>query len=583
MIKHIFALLLLAALINTGYAQQEANNIRLNQVGFYPNTAKTAIVYTDKEADFTIKAPDGTTAFSGKLKKALKPDLEGKTTWIADFTSLTQPGTYTLMVDGAGRSYPFVIQADAYQKLAKASIKAFYFQRASTPLPEKYAGIWHRNEGHPDTAVLVHPSAAGKTRPAGSLISSPRGWYDAGDYNKYIVNSGITMGTLLSLYEDFPAQMKSVQLDIPETGNQLPDVLNEVLWNLRWMFTMQDPDDGGVYHKLTNADFDGMLMPDKCVSPRYVVQKSTAAALEFAAVMAQSARIFKNFGSVCPHLSDSCLTAATKAWQWAMTNRQVAYDQDEINRKFEPRITTGTYGSFSFGEEFFWAACELYVTTKDENYFKITRLIHDNSIGVPSWGKVKLLGYYSLIRNKKDVDGIAESDLPGMTSQLLNFADAMLERAGGSAYGTVMGSSATDFNWGSNSFAANEGILLIQAYLITQKAKYLAGAITNLDYLLGRNGTGYCYVTGFGTKNPKHPHHRLSVADGITEPVPGLLVGGPNPGVQDGQKYPSAVADQAYLDDDKAYASNEIAINWNAPLAYLVNTIEILRTGYKPN
>ena len=102
--------------------------------------------------------------------------------------------------------------------------------------------------------------------------------------------------------------------------------------------------------------------------------------------------------------------------------------------------------------------------------------------------------------------------------------------------------------------------------------------LANLDYLLGRNGTGYSFVTGYGSKTPMHPHHRPSVADGIIDPVPGLLAGGPNPGMQDHVKVPSTVPDEAYIDNDQAYAVNEIAINWNAPLAYLANAIEALQS-----
>src|SRR5471030_407605 len=215
--------------------------------------------------------------------------------------------------------------------------------RASTPLNEKYAGKWARAEGHPDTSVLIHPSAASEKRPAGTRISSSRGWYDAGDYNKYIVNSGISTSTLLSLYEDFPSYMKTVKLNIPESGNHIPDVLNEVLWNLRWMLTMQDPNDGGVYHKLTNAKFDPMEMPDKDQTPRYVVQKSTAATLDFAAVMAQASRIFRNFPKELPGLADSCIKQADMAWDWAVKNPNVIYNQDAMNKKFEPKVTTGAY------------------------------------------------------------------------------------------------------------------------------------------------------------------------------------------------------------------------------------------------
>jgi endoglucanase len=119
---------------------------------------------------------------------------------------------------------------------------------------------------------------------------------------------------------------------------------------------------------------------------------------------------------------------------------------------------------------------------------------------------------------------------------------------------------------------------LIQAYKLSGDKKYLKYALTNLDYLLGRNGTGYSYVTGYGSKTPMHPHHRPSVADGVVDPVPGLLVGGPNAGMQDHVKVPSTVPDEAYIDNDQAYAVNEIAINWNAPFAYLSNAIEALQS-----
>ncbi len=115
------------------------------------------------------------------------------------------------------------------------------------------AGLWTRSAGHPDTAVQIHPSAATASRPAFSTIRSPGGWYDAGDYNKYVVNSGISTYTLLALYEHAAPFMSALTTQIPESGNTLPDVLDEALWNLRWMMSMQDPEDGGVYHKLTNA------------------------------------------------------------------------------------------------------------------------------------------------------------------------------------------------------------------------------------------------------------------------------------------------------------------------------------------
>jgi len=558
------------------------DNIRLNQTGFYPEGPKTAIILTGNAKEFKIQTPAKRTLYTGTLKRSVNPNFAGNQTLIADFSAFHTPGKYMLCVPGVGCSYVFSIKKSVHRDVAAAGIKAFYFMRASTPLLEKYAGKWARAEGHPDTSVLIHASAASDKRPEGEKISSPRGWYDAGDYNKYIVNSGISTSTLLSLYEDFPAYMQTVKLNIPESGNGIPDILNEVLWNVRWMLTMQDPNDGGVYHKLTNAAFDKMEMPDKDKTPRYVVQKGTAATLDFAAVMAQASRIFRRFPKQLPGLADSCISQAVRAWEWAEKNPRVIYDQEAINQKFNPKITTGAYGDRNFSDEFIWAASELFVTTRQPRYLEAVNLMPDANMPLPSWGQVRLLGYYTLIKNSGSFGKNTPQELPELKKRLLAFADEMISRADETAYQTVMTKSKAHFHWGSNSDAANQGIALIQAYKLSNDPKYLTYALDNLDYILGRNGTGYSYITGYGSKTPMHPHHRPSVSDGIADPVPGLLVGGPNPGMQDHIRVPSTVPDEAYIDDDRAYAVNEIAINWNSPFAYLANAIEALQGKLKP-
>lgn len=195
---------------------------------------------------------------------------------------------------------------------------------------------------------------------------------------------------------------------------------------------------------------------------------------------------------------------------------------------------------------------------------------------LPSWGQVRLLGYYSILRNGERLTKAGYKDVLELKKRLLAFADRMISGVDETAYQTVMQKNRFEFGWGSNAAAANQGMALIAAYQLSHDEKYLRYALDNLDYLLGRNGTGYSYVTGYGSKTPMHPHHRPSVADGVVDPVPGLLVGGPNPGMQDHIKVPSTVPDEAYVDDDRAYAVNEITINWNAPLVYLSNALEIL-------
>ncbi|UJH90466.1 glycoside hydrolase family 9 protein [Antarcticibacterium sp. 1MA-6-2] len=395
------------------------------------------------------------------------------------------------------------------------------------------------------------------------------------------MNSGITMGTLLSLYEDFPQYIDTINLNIPESGNTIPDLLDETLHNLRWMMTMQD-EDGGVYHKLTTAEFEGAVKPEEAVNQRWVVQKGTAATLDFAAVTAQASRIFQEYQKELPGLADSLLVMSKKAYTWAKENPEVAYIQKNLK---ELTINTGAYGDGKFADEFQWAAIELFVTTGDEKFYKDSDIEKDavEAFGIPSWPNVNTLALYTLVRNRNKLKTNSIVNISSIESKVIEMAEELVEHSKESAYATPMGDKSSNFVWGSNSVAGNQGVLLINAYLLTGDEKYLNAANHNLDYLLGRNATGFSFLTGFGKKSTKDPHHRPSESDDQEDPVPGLLAYGPNPGQQDkaycegkytdAHKYPAT----SYIDDRCSYASNEIAINWNAPFAYLANGIEALR------
>ncbi len=566
---------LIAFLLSSSTLFSAADNIRLNQIGFYPDAPKVAAIVDAPATTFFVVTSDlRDTVFTGTPSPGRFWELSGETVALADFSAVNTPGTYMIAVPDVGVSYPFEIKPYVHQRVAMWSIKGFYFQRASMELTEQYAGKWKRKMGHPDNKVYVHESAAGEQRPKDTIISSPRGWYDAGDYNKYIVNSGITTFTLLQLYENFPDYCRSLDLNIPESGDEVPDVLDEALWNIRWMLTMQDPNDGGVYHKLTNENFDAFVMPHQATSRRYVVMKSTAAALDFAAVMAVSARVFREFEAQMPGFADSCLTAALAAWDWARRNPEIYYRQSDMNKIYKPAINTGEYGDGNVSDEFQWAAMELFITTGADSFLTITQPFKDAETRLPGWPQVRTLGFYSLLQHEEALPDVY--DKAALRTRMINFANSVMSGLADSPYHVVMGRRSSDFVWGSNANAANQGIALIMAYRLTGDKKYLEAALTNLDYLLGRNATGYCFLTGFGSKRVMRIHHRPSGADGIKDPVPGLLAGGPNPGQQDGVAYPSKLPAKSYVDNQDSYASNEIAINWNAPMAYLACAIEAL-------
>jgi endoglucanase len=573
---HFKNITLITILIVSNFFAQNSDKIKINQAGFITNGPKEAVIVSPQSLTFFITSQvTAETLFTGTLGSEKIWSYSNETVRIADFSSFKSEGKYFLVSPPSYKSYSFEIKKRPFHEPGKGSLKGYYYQRASTALTVPFAYVWFRQAGHLDTAVIVHASAVSVNRPENSKISSPKGWYDAGDYNKYIVNSGISMFTLLSAYETFPEYYDTLNLNIPESGNQLPDILNEVKWNLDWMLTMQDPEDGGVYHKLTNANFDGYVMPHNANTPRYVVQKSTAATLNFAAVAAQASRVFAKFNNLLPGYSTQLLEASKTAWLWAKANPDTYYNQTLINMLSDPDINTGEYGDSNVNDEFNWAACELYITTKADSFIASRINYLPIQLNIPSWQSVNTLGFISLSVNRKNLTSIIDTAI--IVNRILTLANSLASNQANSAYRVAMGQSNNDFVWGSNSVASNQGVILLNAYLLRNDVKYYNAALANADYLLGRNGTGYSFLTGYGSKRVMKPHHRVSQADGLTEPVPGLLAGGPNPGQQDNcAGYPSNLPALSYLDDVCSYASNEIAINWNAPVVYLFLGLEAL-------
>jgi len=553
-IKHLF--FAAAAMIATSATAWADNPIRVNQVGYETVGQKVAVI--DKEAwqdVYTITDADGATVWRGRGQGQGFSPFSKKKRQKVNFTMLLMPGHYTFH---AGQySQPIVIRENAFHEVARASMKSFYLQRTGQPILSQFAGVYARPAAHPDDKVIVHESAASSSRPAGTVISSPGGWYDAGDFNKYVVNSAFSIGIMLAAYENCSNHADTLNLNIPESGNGVSDMLDEIMVNLKWMQTMQDPEDGGVYHKLTTPYFEGFIMPAEARQQRYVVMKSTAATLDFAAVMAQAARIYGRL----PQYKEWAATAleqARKAYAWAKANPKVYYHQNEMNEKFKPAITTGEYGDEKLDDEWMWANTELRLSTGEKQYKTSIRF---KFFAAPTWSDVEILAAYSTINAKGDKN---------LEQELINNATWRQSLIATSGLYSPFGNFDYDFAWGSNSSAAGMGVIMMYAYKLTQDKKFLNAAIDCADYLMGRNATGYCFITGYGTQQVMHPHQRISYADGIEKPLPGFLVGGPNPGHEDKAQvtsYPSDHADESYTDNWESYASNEIAINWNADLA----------------
>ncbi len=528
-----------------------------NQYGFVSSSEKYVFFGKDLAGKpFVLQNEDGQEVFNGRLTAAREWPCSETSVGCADLSEWSKEGHYQLLVDGLKQPVPVLIQNDRYSGLGSALVKSFYMARASVAIEEQYAGVYARPAGHPDDKVIIHKSAADAYRPEGSTIESPGGWYDAGDYGKYIVNSGISTFSLLHLCELFPEYTQTIQLNIPESGNGASDVLNEAVINLKWMLTMQNPNDGGVYHKLTTKRFCGMVMPHKDPLQRYVVMKTTAATLDFAATMAKASRVLKANEQAYPGLAETCRQAAQKAWEWCLANPQVYYVQPKD-------ISTGEYKDDSIEDEWFWAATELYLTTGMTTYKKHIN-IGQQKFTVPQWGRVNTLGLYSLLSCSEGEELAKEGG-----KAIVKLANKYLANYKASAYRV----SIVKFPWGSNSELANEGMLLMHAYLISNKTQYLQVADAAVGYLLGANPLNRSFITAYGKQPPMRVHDRRCSADGIDAPIPGLLAGGPSKQAQHDcgkELYLSDAPALSYLDEECSFSTNEVAINWNAAASFLV-------------
>lgn len=547
-----------------------------NQVGSYPWQEKVIVIEgADPKGKLQITSPLGKRLKAKGIREAVSP-FSGKTRYVVDLGPLDAPGDYVVSL-GAERC-TIRVSPRPFGAAARAALRFFYLARSGVAIT--HGGDYNRPLAHPDTAVLVHPSAASPLRPAGTRISSPLGWYDAGDYNKYVVNSAYSIGLMLAAYERLPAYFAALRADIPESDNSTPDVLDECLFNLRWLMTMQDPSDGGVYHKLTTPRFEAFIRPEACRQQRYVVAKSVTATLDFAAVMADAARLFEPFQHDYPGFAATAAAVAERAYQWAKANPDAFYRQERLH---DPAVSTGTYGDGQARDEFFWAATALYRLTHRQAYLDDALRCRPERYTLPSWGNVASLGTFGWLATDASALPAEGSALrQALMTALLAYCDAAVRDVGASSFQSPFGNSARDFGWGCLAEkCCCQAFTLLLADRLTATDRYRRFALQDADYLFGRNATGYSFVTGFGDRTPRHPHHRPSASDAVEAPWPGMLVGGPNPGQQDRAAadlaYPSSVPDESYIDHVESYASNEIAINWNAALVAMLAWLDAER------
>ncbi|GHH81180.1 endoglucanase [Kitasatospora indigofera] len=573
----------LAAAATTAATAQAAGTgpaVRVNQLGYLPDGPKRATVVSSATAPLGWELRDaaGRVAATGSTVVHGADPASGDPTHLVDFSAYTGTGTgFTLVVNGQA-GYPFDISAGLYDGLRADSLSFFYQQRSGIAIDPALAGAGYgRPAGHlgvaPNQGDVAVPCQAGVCDGTQDVRG---GWYDAGDQGKYVVNGGIATWQLVNSFEraaraGTDAALGDSTLRVPERGNAVPDVLDEARWELEFLLRMQVPDGrplaGTAFHKIHDAAWTDLpTRPERDAQRRELHRPSTAATLNLAATGAQCARVYARYDAA---FAARCLDSARRAWTAARANPAMLAPASDTTGG-------GAYDDAQVGDEFYWAAAELYATTGEAQYRDAVTgsAFHTSEVFAPggfSWSDTAALGRITLATVPGV--GLPAADLARVRASVTSAADRYLATAGGQGYAVPL--PVDGYVWGSNSQVANNAVVMAVAHELTGQERYRAGALEAMDYLLGRNALNRSYVTGYGEQASANQHHRFWAHQNdasLPHPPNGSFAGGPNAGIQD----PIAQARLAgckpatcYLDDIGSYSTNEVAINWNAPLAWL--------------
>ena len=578
------------------------SGILTNQLGYLTETSKKATLLSDSKSPvkFSLLDESGKSVYDGKSTVIGYDEDSGDNVHVLDFSDYKKEGTYSLKADDCtSRKFKIGIAKD-YSALLYDSLNYFYQNRSGIEIKSEYitsgdTKALARKAGHASDVAQIMSDFNGTK--SGKTQDVTGGWYDAGDHGKYVVNGGISLWLMqnqyeMALYTGSESAYADKTMNIPENNNGYPDLLDEARYEMEWMLKMivlDGPYKDMVYHKVHDIKWTGLgLAPADDDQERIIMPPTTAATLNLAACAAQSYRLWKDLDKT---YADKCLDAAKAAYKAASANPKMFAPLEESGGG-------GAYGDDKVVDEFYWAACELYLATGDKQYLndmkdndyylKIDTVLKggESVDGYASfdWGHTATLGNLSLLLNEPS--GVKMEELK---ANLKDVADDFLKTEDKQGYGQPLKAGTISYKdddkgyiWGSNSLVVDNAIVLAYQYVMSQDEKYYNGVVSALDYILGRNPMDYSYVTGYGTHAVKYPHHRYwsNLIDSAFPLAPsGVMSGGPNSGMEDpwvrgsGWKKGTIAPAKCFLDHIEAWSVNECTINWNAPLAYAVGFV----------
>lgn len=577
------------------YEPDTGSPVRVNQVGYLTEGPKhgTFVTESTEALPWSVNAADGSEVATGTTEpRGVDPTSEQNVHGF-DFSEVSTAGEgYTVTIDGA-TSEPFSIGDDLYSGLRGDALAYFYHNRSGIEIEADLVGEeYARPAGH----IGVAPNLGDTDVPCQEGVCDYRldvsgGWYDAGDHGKYVVNGGISVAQLMSSYERTLTTegangepLGDGALRVPEQGNEVPDILDEARWELDFLLRMQVPQGeelaGMAHHKMHDQQWTALpTLPHQDAQQRELHPPSTAATLNLAASAAQCARLFEPYDA---DFAARCLEAARTAWDAAVAHPEVYAD---------PMDSTGggAYSDSDVTDEFYWAAAELFLTTGEDVYRQavLGSALHGDSeavfpAGGLGWGFPAGLGTLNLATVPSD---LTEEELATVHSMVTAAADRLAADSADQAYGLPYAPEGGAYVWGSNSQVLNNMVVLAVAEDLTGETTYRDAVLRGLDYLLGANPLNLSYVTGYGERYAHNQHHRFwanQFDPSLPHPAPGSLAGGPDSSLEDEvaqDKLQGCAPAMCYIDHIESYSTNEITINWNAPLAWIASYVDDLGGG----
>jgi hypothetical protein len=553
------------------HAQSFSPYIVVDQFGYLPTANKVAVIRDPQTgldaADAfipsmnyaLINATTSASVFTGSptaWNGGATDASSGDKAWWFDFSSYTTPGKYYVKdVTQNVRSAEFVIADTVYKSVLKAAMRMLYYQRSSFAKATPYAGAgWTDAASHTgalqDKNARLYTDKNNTTAPQQDLHG---GWYDAGDLNKYTAWTANYVITLLTAYEENPTVFTD-DFNIPESGNGVPDILDEVKWGIEHLQRMQQPN-GSCLSVLGSASNTVNNAPSTANDYSYYGPATTNATLKCAEAFAFASKVYKKYNpTLYATFAANLQTKAIAAWTWADANPAVIFHNNTD--------TNGSKGLAAGDQEHrdndnglgrktskLGAALYLYDLTGQATYLNY---FETNYIDMPLVAWYGGISQYYLESQSFQMHYLS---LPGIntaiadnirtkTVQAINksgdFASALSNQT------DPYRSFIKDYNWGSNQYKSNYGNLFWELNHnaidnISNNELYLKASEEYLHYIHGVNPMQFVYLTNmatYGAEKSVNEMYHTWFGDGSAKwdrvgtstygPPPGFLMGGAN-------------------------------------------------------